>query len=176
VAEVAEKLSEDLILNLQGDEPLVPRSTVRALVEFVAGRPNFAMASAMVPLPREADIINPNIVKVVVSTRGEALYFSRCPIPYRKDAPLNPAADERPGRSCAGYFKHVGIYIYRRAFLLKYVKLSPTPLEVSESLEQLRALEHGYTIQMVQVEQDSISVDTPEDALLVESLIEGQQQ
>jgi len=172
VAEVAEKLSEELILNLQGDEPLLPPSTVGTLVKFGAGCRSLAMASAMVPLAHEPDIVNPNIVKVVADARGEALYFSRCPIPYRKDSPLDPAAGERALRTVTGYFKHIGIYLYRREFLLKYVRLSPTPLELSESLEQLRALEHGYTIHMVQVEQDSISVDTLEDAHLVETLIQ----
>ena len=175
VAEVAAKLSEELILNLQGDEPLLPPSTVRALLSFAAGCRNLEMASAMVPLPHEGDIVNPNIVKVVVSTRGEALYFSRCPIPYCKDSPLNPAAGPHLSNIRTGYYKHLGIYLYRREFLLQYVRLLPTALELSESLEQLRALEHGHTIHMVQVEQDSIGVDTPEDAHLVESLIEGQQ-
>jgi len=172
VAEVAEKLSEEWILNLQGDEPLLPPSTVRTLVKSGAGCRDLAMASAMVPLVHESDIVNPNIVKVVVGTRGEALYFSRCPIPYRKDSPLDPAAGEQASRSFTGYFKHVGIYLYHREFLLKYVRLSPTPLELSESLEQLRALEHGFTIHMVQVQEDSISVDTAEDAHLVEALIQ----
>jgi 3-deoxy-manno-octulosonate cytidylyltransferase (CMP-KDO synthetase) len=174
VAEVAGKLSEEWILNLQGDEPLLPVSTVRSLIKSGTGVRNLTMASAMVPLPREADILNPHIVKVVVNARGEALYFSRCPIPYRKHSPLDPAAADREARFCTGYFKHVGIYLYRREFLLQYVRLAPTPLELSESLEQLRVLEHGYPIHMVQVEQDSISVDTPEDAHLVESIILGQ--
>ena len=92
VAEVAEKLSEELILNLQGDEPLLPASTVRALVKFGTACRGLTMASAMVPLPREGDIVNPHIVKVVVNTRGEALYFSRYPIPYCKDTPLDLTA------------------------------------------------------------------------------------
>jgi 3-deoxy-manno-octulosonate cytidylyltransferase (CMP-KDO synthetase) len=173
VAEVAEKLSEEVILNLQGDEPLLPPSTISALVKFASASPDFKMASAMVPLVHEHDIVNPNIVKVVVSAGGTALYFSRYPIPYRKDSPLDPAAGPGPGRFVAGYFKHVGIYIYRREFLLQYVRLAPTPLERSESLEQLRVIESGYPIHMVQVEHDSVSVDTPEDAALVESIIAG---
>jgi len=172
VAEVAGSLSEDLILNLQGDEPLLPASTIRALVTFARSLPGLTVASAMVPLVHESDIVNPNITKVVVGLQGTALYFSRYPIPYRKDAPL----DLYPGRSgrspVAGHFKHVGIYLYRREFLLKYVRLARTPLEMSESLEQLRILEHGYPMYIVQVEEDSISVDTPEDALLVESILQ----
>ncbi len=173
VAEVAEKLSEEVILNLQGDEPLLPPSTISALVRFAGASPDFKVASAMVPLVHEGDIVNPNIVKVVVSASGTALYFSRYPIPYRKESPLDPAAGPDTGRSFKGYFKHVGIYIYRREFLLQYVRLTPTPLELSESLEQLRVIEHGYPIHMVQMEYDSVSVDTPEDVVLVESIIAG---
>ncbi len=173
VAEVAEKLSEDLILNLQGDEPLLPPSTIGALVKFALACLDLKVASAMVPLIHEADIVNPNIVKVVADSRGNALYFSRYPIPYRKDEPLDLAVGLSSKRSLTGYFKHIGIYLYKREFLLEYVRLAPTPLELSESLEQLRVLEHGFPIHMVCVEHDSVSVDTPEDALLVESIIAG---
>lgn len=174
VAEVAAQLSEELILNLQGDEPLLPTSTVSALVNFARGCRDLCVVSAMVPLTHEGDIVNPNIVKVVAGSQGRALYFSRFPIPYRKQAPLDLDATASD-RSLAGYFKHVGIYLYRREFLLKYVKLPPTPLELSESLEQLRVLEHGFPIHMVKVESDSVSVDTPEDAAQVESIIAGLQ-
>ncbi len=172
VAEVAADLSEELILNLQGDEPLLPVSTISGLVNFARATPELAVASAMVPLPHEADIVNPNITKVVVGVRGTALYFSRYPIPYSKSMPLEFSGGQR---TLTGYFKHVGIYLYRREFLLKYVRLAPTPLEISESLEQLRVLEHGYTMHMVQVEEDSVSVDTPEDAWLVESMIRNKE-
>ncbi len=175
VAEVAKGLSEELILNLQGDEPLLPVSTITALVRFAHSCTDLAVASAMVPLVQEADIVNPNITKVVVSSRGTALYFSRLPIPYRKDAPLDLCGGRTEPRRVAGYFKHVGIYLYSREFLLEYVRLTPTPLEISESLEQLRVLEHGYLLHMVQVEEDSVSVDTSEDALLVESLIRSRE-
>ncbi len=168
VAEVAETLSEDLILNLQGDEPLLPASTISALIKFACRTPELVVASAMVPLLQEGDIVNPNITKVVVDRNGRALYFSRYPIPYCKSAPLDLTDGHR---SVAGYYKHIGIYLYRRAFLLEYVRLAPTPLEISESLEQLRVLEHGYPMHMVQVEEDSVSVDTPEDALQVEAII-----
>ncbi len=172
VAEVSQDLSEDLILNLQGDEPLLPPSTITTLVKFAHSCPELLVASAMVPLVHESDVINPNITKVVAGLHGTALYFSRYPIPYRKDAPLDLCTGNR---SLTGYFKHVGIYLYRRDFLLEYVRLAPTPLEISESLEQLRVLEHGYAMHMVRVEEDSISVDTPEDALLVESLIRSKE-
>ncbi len=171
VAEVAEGLTEELILNVQGDEPLLPVSTITSLVKFARSHPQVAVVSAMVPLLQEADVVNPNITKVVVGAGGKALYFSRYPIPYRKQAPLNFGADHTAARAVTGFYKHVGIYLYEREFLQKYVSLAPTPLEMSESLEQLRVLEHGYDIDMVQVEEDSVSVDTPEDAALVERII-----
>lgn len=170
VAEVAARLDEDLILNLQGDEPLLPPSTVRSLVRFAARRADLTVATAFVPLVHESEIVNPNVVKVVGAPEGRALYFSRYPIPYSKASPLDfGAAGYGPLRR--GWRKHIGIYLYRRDFLLRYVALPPTPLEVMESLEQLRILEHGYPIYLVEVTEDSISVDTPEDLALVESKI-----
>jgi 3-deoxy-manno-octulosonate cytidylyltransferase (CMP-KDO synthetase) len=171
VAEVAAGLSEELILNLQGDEPLLPASTVQMLVQFALGCRDLTMVTAKVPLRRERDIANPNIVKVVTDRSGKALYFSRYPVPYRKSAPLNLNSAVSSRQLLAGYFKHVGIYLYRREFLLKFVNLEPTPLEISESLEQLRILENGFPIYVVQVEEDSISVDTAEDITEVEALI-----
>lgn len=171
VAEVARQLKDDLILNLQGDEPLLPPSTVRALIQFANNSRDLTVATPMVPLAHLGDIVNPNIVKVVGSQSGQALYFSRLPIPYRKSAPLDLQADPQARDVYKGYHKHVGIYLYRREFLLKYVTLSPTPLELSESLEQLRILEHGYPIYLVPVPEDSLSVDTYEDLELVQSLI-----
>jgi len=114
VAEVAADIDEELVLNLQGDEPLLPASTVARLVEFARGRADLTVATAVVPLARESDVVNPNIVKAVGTRAGKALYFSRYPVPYRKSAPLDLAA--RPGseRVVAGYRKHVGIYLYRR--------------------------------------------------------------
>ncbi len=171
VAEVAEGLSEEMILNLQGDEPLVPVSTLSALIEFGAAHPDLLMATAAVPLREEKDILNPNIVKAAFAPDGKALYFSRCPIPYVKTRPLGsgtrPAEPEREVR----HYKHIGIYLYRRDFLLRFVSLPPTPLELAESLEQLRVLEHGYDIYVVPVSEDSISVDTREDLELVESIL-----
>ncbi len=169
VAEVAEKLTEELILNVQGDEPLLPVSTVEALVRFARGCPDLTVVTAAVPLPRESDIVNPNIVKIVCTSGDRALYFSRLPVPYRRHAPLGTAAADSD-RICEGYYKHVGIYLYRRDFLLRYVRMTPTPLEKSECLEQLRILEHGYPVFAVRVAEDSISVDTFEDLALVDSL------
>jgi 3-deoxy-manno-octulosonate cytidylyltransferase (CMP-KDO synthetase) len=172
VAEVAERLPEELILNLQGDEPLLPASTVDALVRFGRGCAGLTVATAAIPLLRETDVVNPNIVKVVCSLAGKALYFSRYPLPYRKSEPLALGAASRPDVVCHGYFKHVGIYLYRKDFLLRYVRLNSGPLEISESLEQLRILEHGFPIFVVQVQEDSISVDTEEDLAEVEAILQ----
>src|SRR5438093_5177701 len=168
VAEVAEKLSEDLILNLQGDEPLLPASTVSELVEFGRNCKELTVATAMIPLTHEGDIVNPGIVKVVGTVSGRALYFSRLPIPYVKDSPLNTDANPHSSRVCHGFHKHIGIYLYRRTFLLEFVRMRSTRLDPSESLEQLRILEHGLPIYLVKVSEDSISVDTPEDLALAE--------
>ncbi len=173
VAEVAAQLTEELILNLQGDEPLLPVSTVGELVRFAQTRSSLTVVTAKVPLRSEAEIVNPNIVKVVTATDGRALYFSRYPLPYRKAVPLDLDADASCRRIHDGYYKHVGIYLYRREFLLEYVRMVPTPLERSESLEQLRILEHGYPVFVVEVPEDSVSVDTPEDLAQVERMIRG---
>jgi 3-deoxy-manno-octulosonate cytidylyltransferase (CMP-KDO synthetase) len=170
VAEAAEKLDAEFILNLQGDEPLFSKSTVKALVQFGMNCPDLTVATPVVPLTREGDIVNPNITKVVSSSCGKALYFSRYPIPYvRDDPPLAGALDS--DRVLSGYFKHVGMYLYRRDFLLRFIRLAPTPLELAESLEQLRILENGYPIYTVRVAEDSISVDTQDDLTAVERMI-----
>ncbi len=175
VAEVAEKLAEDFILNLQGDEPLLSTSTVRDLVQFGMAFKDLTVATAMIPLTHEGDVVNPNIVKVVGTISGRAIYFSRLPIPYNKESPLNLNADRHSSRVFHGFFKHLGIYLYRRTFLLDFVRMKPTPLELSESLEQLRILEHGLPIYLVKVSEDSMSVDTPEDLAVVELLVATQE-
>jgi 3-deoxy-manno-octulosonate cytidylyltransferase (CMP-KDO synthetase) len=171
VAEVAEQLSEDLILNLQGDEPLLPVSTVAALVEFGRSSHQLTAVTAAIPLTRVRDVANPNIVKVVCDKNGRALYFSRWAIPYDRSSPVATGDTQETGRLCEGYLKHIGIYLYNREFLLRYVKMEPGCLERSESLEQLRILEHGYAIHVVEVTEDSVSVDTPEDLAEVEALV-----
>lgn len=147
----------EVVVNVQGDEPLLDPATIDAVVEPFAD-PSVQMASLMCPLPegREGD---PNVVKVVCTLDGFALYFSRSPLPYRRaaDAPYAPR-------------QHVGLYAYRREFLAKLTTLAPTPLEQAESLEQLRVLEHGYRIRMVETPRAPESVDTPEDLDRVRAL------
>ena len=152
LAEVAAALPEaDLILNVQGDEPLIPPQAIDALVAAFDARPDLQMATLMTPMA-EADYDNPAAVKVVVSLDGHALYFSRSLIPFPRNRGVNFRC-----------FKHIGVYAYRRDFLLTFAQLPPTPLEETESLEQLRALEHGYRIRVIETPYRSIGVDTPAD-------------
>ena len=151
LAEAASKLDADVVVNVQGDEPLIdPKSIELALAPFET-EPDIVMTSLMAPTDRET-AKDPNLVKVVVSADNYALYFSRSPIPYERK-PL----ESRP------IYGHVGLYAYTKDFLLKFASLTPTPLERAESLEQLRVLEHGYRIKMVEVADRPLGVDTMED-------------
>jgi 3-deoxy-manno-octulosonate cytidylyltransferase (CMP-KDO synthetase) len=154
LAEVAEDLPCDIVINVQGDEPLVDPRTLDELVAPLEADPALKMATVRRRITEPEDYANPHVVKVVVDVDGNALYFSRSPIPFRRMA--DP-------RSPAPVYKHLGLYAYRRSFLLAFARLQPTPLEVAESLEQLRALEHGFRIRTVETEHDSIGVDTPDD-------------
>jgi 3-deoxy-manno-octulosonate cytidylyltransferase (CMP-KDO synthetase) len=176
VAEVAATLTEELILNIQGDEPLLPASTLDALLDFGCNCADLTVATASVLILEESEIANPNVVKVVTDKDGRALYFSRYPIPYRRQRPIDLAAAAGSRPRFESYRKHVGIYLYQRQFLLRYVCMTPTPLEQAESLEQLRVLENGFSMHVVEVAEDSISVDTPEDLKRVESIIRAQQR
>jgi 3-deoxy-manno-octulosonate cytidylyltransferase (CMP-KDO synthetase) len=154
IAEVAANLSCEIVLNVQGDEPLLDPETLEAVIEPLMADPMLEMSTACVPISDRADYDNPNVVKVVKDRRGHALYFSRSPIPHFR---IPDPASRIP------VFKHLGLYGFRRNFLLKFATLPQTPLEKAESLEQLRALEHGYHIHTVETRHDSIGVDTPED-------------
>jgi 3-deoxy-manno-octulosonate cytidylyltransferase (CMP-KDO synthetase) len=156
LAEVAADLACDLVVNVQGDEPLLePGMIDEAIAPFVVD-PSLTMTTLRRPIHDPADLLNPNIVKVVVDRDGFALYFSRAPLPFVRGAgPGFPPP--------AAAHKHVGLYVYRREFLLTLARLHPTPLEQAEALEQLRVLEHGYRIKTVVTAFDSIGVDTPED-------------
>jgi len=151
LAEVAERFPDvDLIINVQGDEPLIPPEIIDQLADVFDGREDLQMATLMTEMD-ESEYNNPNVVKVVTDLQGYALYFSRSLMPFPRNNTGIPM------------YKHIGIYAYRRDFLLKYTKLSPTPLEQTESLEQLRALEHGYRIKVLKTDFKSIGVDTMED-------------
>jgi 3-deoxy-manno-octulosonate cytidylyltransferase (CMP-KDO synthetase) len=149
VAEVARDLRCDIVVNVQGDLPLIePAMIAEAIAPLVADE-SVQMSTLRRAISDPLDYDNPNVVKVVVDRRGDALYFSRSTIPYRREE--------------GACFKHIGLYGYRRDFLMTFAALARTPLERTESLEQLRALEHGYRIRAIETRFDSIEVDTPED-------------
>lgn len=163
LAEVAADLDCDLVVNLQGDEPLLEAEAIDAAVQPFASDPQLAMTTLCCRFEHAAEINDPNVVKVVVSHEGFALYFSRAAIPFHRDMGGIPPA--------AGPFKHIGLYVYRRDVLLRLAARPPTPLERCESLEQLRALEHGVAIKTVETRHDSIAVDTPQDLERVRRLL-----
>src|SRR5262245_21282686 len=157
VAQVAGKLDADVIINLQGDEPLIDPADVDSLPGLLEGDPEAEVATLAVPIRSEEQYRNPHCVKVVRDRRGRALYFSRSPIPHVRDGRVNLKAD--PPR----FLQHLGIYAYRRPALLELASRPTDPLEEAEKLEQLRALGLGWRIQVGLVEKASVGVDTPED-------------
>ena len=152
VAEVARALACEVVVNVQGDEPLLDPHDIDLAVGALEAEHAAPMATLRCPIVKTADLDDPHVVKVVVDERGRALYFSRSPIPF-----------VRAGGGAQAAYKHIGLYAYRRAFLLQLAALPPTPLEVAEALEQLRALEHGHGIDTVETRHESIGVDTPGD-------------
>ncbi|MBI3087712.1 MAG: 3-deoxy-manno-octulosonate cytidylyltransferase [Candidatus Omnitrophica bacterium] len=176
VAEVARTLDAQVVLNIQGDEPLIRPEQLDQLADFLLAHGAVPMATLRTPIARCEDAANPNIVKVVVDQDGYALYFSRAPIPFRRPVSGSPPT----GRAVGGvpdtgsvYWKHIGVYGYQRDFLLKFPHLEPTALEQLEQLEQLRALERGYRIAVLDTAHDTVSVDTAEDLKRVEQLLAG---
>ncbi len=165
IAEVASTISCDAVVNIQGDEPMIEPEVIN-LVANALEKSEMSTAATLIKNPAEVE--NPNVVKVVVSAAGNALYFSRRTIPY-----LREAASSSPGEQLAAFafLKHLGIYGYRRETLLRLVKFPVSPLENAEKLEQLRALENGIGIAVVKVDYDSIGVDAPEDVAKVEKII-----
>jgi 3-deoxy-manno-octulosonate cytidylyltransferase (CMP-KDO synthetase) len=168
IAEVAASSSADIFINVQGDEPLVAPDAVDTLADCIAGGDSsngdesVALATLAVLLKNPADIMDPNICKVVLDFNGDALYFSRAPIPWVRDS---------GNKIHARHWKHLGLYAYRREALLEYDTLPPGELERLEQLEQLRWLENGYKIRVAETLYDSVSVDVPDDVPRVEKLI-----
>jgi len=148
--------ADEIIVNVQGDEPMIEPALIDACAELLARRPDCVMSTAAHPIRGAADFQNPNIVKVVLDAGGAALYFSRAPIPWPRDG---GAVD-----ALAAPLRHVGIYAYRAAFLQRYPRLAPSPLESIEQLEQLRVLWHGERIAVhVGIGEPGLGIDTPED-------------
>jgi len=164
VAEAASSDHASLVVNIQGDEPLIDPAAIDAAVVGLLSDDGAPMGSLMKAIGDRREIADPNVVKVVTNLAGDAIYFSRCPIPFPRDA----AGHLDPYR----HYKHLGLYVYRRDFLLAYSGLPVGPLERMERLEQLRAIENGYRVRMVETECDSLGVDTPEDLERVSALFE----
>lgn len=153
LAEVAAMLEDDVIVNVQGDEPEIEPQAIDLAVQTLQSNPECPVATLATPFSEDENPADANIVKVVLNQRGEALYFSRAPIPHWRDR--DEAADVQP-------LRHVGLYVYRRAFLLEYVTWSETPLERTEKLEQLRILECGSRITVGLSSTRHVGIDTPE--------------
>jgi len=154
LAEVAAGLRAEWIVNVQGDLPFIRAETIRSCVECLVRDPAVPMATARTPITSEDELLNPNVVKVVTDREGFACYFSRAPIPFHRERPADPAQ--------WGH-RHLGIYVYRRDFLLRIAAMPAVALELTEGLEQLRALHHGFRIRVADVEEAGVEVDTPED-------------
>lgn len=163
VAEAAQPGDDDIVINIQGDEPLIDPALIDALAARMKSDPGWAMATAACPIRSMRDLEARTVVKVVLARDGGALYFSRLPIPCRRDG----EADLASGL----YLRHLGIYAYRGAFLKQLVKEPPCELERTESLEQLRALHVGGRIAVIQTEDKGVGVDTPEDVAAVEAIL-----
>jgi len=162
IAEAAAKVDAGIIVNLQGDEPLMEPEMVDAAIRPMLDDPGIAISTLKTPITDEEEYKNPNAVKVVTALSGDALYFSRSPIP-NINVPF-----------AAGVaYKHIGLYVYRRDFLLRFPTLEPTGLEVAERLEQLRALENGVSIRVVETATNTMAVDTAEDLERVRKIIKA---
>jgi 3-deoxy-manno-octulosonate cytidylyltransferase (CMP-KDO synthetase) len=167
IAEAAQRCVCDAVVNVQGDEPLIDPKVIDA----VAGALEQAeMSTAATPIKSLEEYDNPNVVKVVVNRAGNALYFSRRTIPYLREAASSSLNEQL---AAFPFLKHLGIYGYRRELLLRLVRYPASPLENAEKLEQLRALEHGIAIAVVQVAYDSVGVDVPTDVARVEQLLKA---
>lgn len=159
LAEVASEIDSDIIVNVQGDEPLIKPSVIKSAIEPLLLDSSLKMSTLKHLIKDEKEIDNPNVVKIITDKNNNAVYFSRSKIPFaRNNQKFN-------------YYKHIGLYVYRRDFLLKYSKMKSTPLELQESLEQLRVIENGYKIKVIETEYDSIGVDTEEELNKVRNIL-----
>jgi len=162
VAEVVSAETAELVVNIQGDEPLIDPAAIDAAILPMVHEPDLVMGTLKKRIENPREISDPNVVKVVTGHAGDAIYFSRSPIPFDRDS-----------TGSVPYFKHIGLYVYQREFLLAYPALPVGPLETTERLEQLRALENGYGIRVVETEYESLGVDTPQDLERVSKLFDA---
>jgi 3-deoxy-manno-octulosonate cytidylyltransferase (CMP-KDO synthetase) len=162
IAEVAGKLECDIVVNVQGDEPLIRPEMIDQAIQPLADDSSVLMGTLCKKIENRDEAFDPNVVKVVFDKNGYALYFSRAPIPWDRDRWAGKSSWKELTLD-GPLYKHVGLYVYRREFLLQYARMSPTRLETAEKLEQLRALEHGFRIKTVVTEHESFGVDIPDD-------------
>lgn len=165
----AEFPEADIVLNVQGDEPLIAPDMIDEGVRLIA-ESSAHVGTLVKRIGRHDELINPNVVKVVLGADGACLYFSRSAIPFGRDRSPDQWLAAFP------YYKHIGLYVFRRDFLLRYPTLTQTPLELAEKLEQLRILEHGYAIKAAVTEYDSIPVDTQDDLERVRTIYQAQHE
>jgi 3-deoxy-manno-octulosonate cytidylyltransferase (CMP-KDO synthetase) len=166
ICEAIQGMDADIVVNIQGDEPLIDSQSIDQAVQILESDPDAQMATLKTPLRKQEDFQNPNVVKVVTDENDYALYFSRAPIPFDRHR------DDNDGRVPGGY-KHVGLYAFRRDFLMQFASWGASFLESLEELEQLRALEHGAKIKVGLTEDHLFGVDTPEDLERMRKLVEG---
>ncbi|QQS43140.1 MAG: 3-deoxy-manno-octulosonate cytidylyltransferase [Acidobacteriota bacterium] len=180
IAEVASVLEGDpIIVNVQGDEPMISHLVIDAAVDALIADAMADIATTCEPIIDAGDVLSPDVVKVVTDGSGRALYFSRSPIPYPRDAvrlhgSLEAALDSDPGL-CAGFRKHTGLYVFRKHALMKFTGLEPAASEIAERLEQLRAIENGMIIKVVEVTESSIGIDTEADLERFREMLEARE-
>jgi 3-deoxy-manno-octulosonate cytidylyltransferase (CMP-KDO synthetase) len=162
LTEIVQPLEVKVVVNIQGDEPLVHFTMIDDVARALLADPDYVMSTVITPLKDRQQLSDPNVVKVVTDKDGFALYFSRSQIPYPRD---------KGAEGKAKYFKHIGLYAYTKDFLFTFKNLPASALEDTEKLEQLRVLEAGYRIKTVQTEYDTVGVDTPEDLKKVEAIL-----
>ncbi len=174
VAEVVESRDCEIVVNVQGDEPLIPPENIDLIVAPLANDETVQVSTLMKKIDSVEALVDPNICKVVVDHRGNALYFSRAPVPFDRDGWTRDLKDGEgvwPRDMKVKAYKHIGLYAYRKSFLSGFPHLMPSKLESIEKLEQLRILENGFSIRVVETEMDSIGVDRVEDLTAVEKFL-----
>ena len=171
IAEVAEGLEYDIVVNVQGDEPLIPPENIDLAVRPLMNDRSITVSTLMMRITGIEDIFDPNIVKVVVDREGLALYFSRAPIPYDRDDWRDMRSRENKNPVTFPVYKHIGLYAYAKDFLMQFPRLPSSMLESVEKLEQLRILENGISIKVMETDKISLGVDCPEDLVKVERLL-----
>lgn len=179
IAEVASGLNCDIVVNVQGDEPLIPPENIDQVVRCLEEESSLNVATLMMAIEDCDEISDPNVVKVAADPSGRALYFSRAPIPFHRDEWKSGSPEDiskSKGNASRQIFKHIGLYAYKRSFLMELSRMQATPLEQLEKLEQLRILERGFPVQVEITDRISVGVDQVEDLEKVERLLEKRNQ